>query len=227
MVRVFCYDFISDSVLYEATGNVVLNKNSSSTTVFIKTELVKASQFTTKQWLTKRKKLLAVSSVAQPKIGVLPTATLDFSKLIVVEAQTNLNNLNEVELLSVQWKYSLNGGEKKKFTSFEKSSHPGNKAVISFLPLPEWQGKELKVYAFFTSPSEKVMAKILLVGQTGSSKANGREKPNPSAGNSQGGLSQFIRDLANLAKDNCACSSNITKQQLDDFMKKSGHGSFN
>ncbi|MGV3611798.1 MAG: hypothetical protein ACO1N0_12660 [Fluviicola sp.] len=86
---------------------------------------------------------------------------IDLSKKVRYAAITNKPNPSQAQLLAIKWSYSINGGEKTDFkTKVEWSrDEDKNRAIMEFDPPESWEGKEIKVYAFYRGESEEVAQK--------------------------------------------------------------------
>lgn len=158
-IRLFCYDFQKDATNYVATGSIKVYKSTTSYSVSYwgYCEPVKAAVTSDKPWIDG----LTVTAVWGPYQDDQPVKKIDLSKPVKYVAITSKEGLSQAQLLAVQWKYSINGGEKANFSTKIEWSSDGhsNRAVMQFTPIKEWNGKNIAVYAFYKGASEEVVQK--------------------------------------------------------------------
>lgn len=157
MVRLYCYEFQKDATNYVATGSIKVYKSTVSVSYWGFSNLVSASVTADKPWI----KGLTITSVLGPYQDNKPVTKIDLSKPVKYAALTNKSGLHPGQLLAAQWSYSINGGEKARFSTKVEWSRDSesNKIIMQFQPVKEWENKEIKVYAYFSSPSEQVASK--------------------------------------------------------------------
>lgn len=158
MVRLYCYNFLGDTTNYVATGSIKVYKSTApSVSYWGFSSLTSASITADKPWI----KGLTIASVLGPYQDNKLVTKIDLSKPVKYAALTNKSSLQPGQLLAAQWSYSINGGEKAKFSSKTEWSRDSetNKIIIQLQPSKEWEHKEIKVYAYFNSPSEQVASK--------------------------------------------------------------------
>jgi GH24 family phage-related lysozyme (muramidase)/murein DD-endopeptidase MepM/ murein hydrolase activator NlpD len=156
-IRVFAYDFKKDENVYTALGQINLYSAASNVRFSLKTSHLTETEDDKQPWVGG----LAVTEVKGPYQDGQLVSTIDLNKKVSYRAYIGGKELPKAQFLTIKWSYALNGGPKIRFKNQIESQDEAIKdyALMECELLTAWTGKEIAVYAFFRSESEKVVAK--------------------------------------------------------------------
>lgn len=158
-LRAYTYDFKKNENTYAATSQMKLYNSNGAVRSTVSFASFTAVDDSTQPWVSG----LAVTEVKGPFQDNKLVSKIDLNKPTTYRAVVGGKTLSLAQFLTLKWSYSINGGPKTRFKNNNKSIDPSytDFAEMSCQMLKDWVGKEIKVYAFFRSESENVVASAI------------------------------------------------------------------